>query len=121
MNFAEGTRFTAAKHRAQHSPYRHLLKPKTGALALALSVLGDRFHRFLDITIVYPGGAPTFWQFLCGDVPRVVVRVSPVSIPPEFCAGDYQGDPRFRKTIQHWLQDMWREKDRQIDTILARA
>src|SRR5450631_3829629 len=28
MNFAEGTGFTAAKHRAQASPYRHLLKPK---------------------------------------------------------------------------------------------
>jgi hypothetical protein len=84
-------------------------------------VLGERFHRFLDITIVYPGGAPTFWQFLCGDVPRVVVRVNPVSIPPEFCTGDYQGDPVFRKTIQHWLQDMWQEKDRQIEAILAHA
>jgi 1-acyl-sn-glycerol-3-phosphate acyltransferase len=121
MNFAEGTRFTPVKHRAQRSPYRHLLKPKAGALALALSVLGDKFHRFLDITIVYPGGAPTFWQFLCGDVPRVVVRVDPVSIPPEFGAGDYQGDPRFRKTIQHWLQEIWQQKDRQIETILARG
>jgi len=73
MNFAEGTRFTPQKHRAQHSPYRHLLKPKTGALALALNVLGDKFHSFLDVTIVYPGGAPTFWQFLCGEVPGVVV------------------------------------------------
>ncbi len=56
MNFAEGTRFTPAKHRKQRSPYRHLLKPKAGALALALSVLGDRFRSFLDLTIVYPGG-----------------------------------------------------------------
>jgi 1-acyl-sn-glycerol-3-phosphate acyltransferase len=121
MNFAEGTRFTAAKHRAQRSPYPHLLKPKTGALALALSVLGDRFHSLLDVTIVYPCGAPTFWQFLCGDVPTIVVRVNQVSIPPEFCSGDYQGDPRFRRTIQRWLRDMWREKDRRIETILARV
>ena len=27
MNFVEGTRFTPAKHAAQQSPYRHLLKP----------------------------------------------------------------------------------------------
>jgi hypothetical protein len=86
-----------------------------------LSVLGDKFHSLLDITIAYPGGAPTFWQFLCGDVPRIVVRVNRVPIPPEFCTGDYQGDPRFRKTVQHWLQDMWQEKDRQIEAILARA
>ena len=30
MNFAEGTRFTPAKQRAQSSPYRHLLKPEGG-------------------------------------------------------------------------------------------
>jgi 1-acyl-sn-glycerol-3-phosphate acyltransferase len=120
MNFAEGTRFTPQKHAAQRSPYRHLLKPKAGALALALSVLGERFDSLLDVTIVYPGGAPTFWQFLCGEVPGVVVRLSRVPIPPEFCAGDYQGDPRFRKAIQRWLQDMWREKDRRIEAILGR-
>lgn len=121
MNFAEGTRFTRQKHTAQHSPYRHLLKPKTGAIALALSVLGDKFHSFLDITIVYPGGAPTFWQFLCGNVPRVVVGLNRVPIPPEFCAGDYQGDPKFRRTIQRWLQAIWQDKDHQIDAILVHA
>jgi hypothetical protein len=50
MNFAEGTRFTWHKHRIQDSPYRHLLKPKAGALALALNAMGgevqfaDRCH-----------------------------------------------------------------------------
>jgi len=117
MNFAEGTRFTNAKHRAQRSPYRHLLKPKAGALALALSVLGDRFRWFLDVTIVYPEGAPTFWQFLCGSVPRIIVRARRLAIPPEFSTGDYARDPAFRRTIQHWLQDVWREKDRQIETL----
>jgi 1-acyl-sn-glycerol-3-phosphate acyltransferase len=118
MNFAEGTRFTRAKHRSQHSPYRHLLKPKAGAIALALSVLGDRFRSLLDVTIVYPAGAPTFWQFLCGNVPQVVVRAREVAIPPEFGAGDYQADPKFREMIQRWLGDLWQEKDRQIGALL---
>ena len=118
MNFAEGTRFTKAKHRSQHSPYRHLLKPKAGALALALSVLGDKFRWFVDVTIVYPGGAPTFWQFLCGNMPEVVVRARRLPIPAEFRSGDYARDPQFRKSIQHWLQELWQEKDRQIDTLL---
>jgi 1-acyl-sn-glycerol-3-phosphate acyltransferase len=121
MNFAEGTRFTMAKHQKQRSPYRHLLKPKAGALALALSVLGDRFRSFLDLTIVYPAGVPTFWQFLCGEVPRVVVRAQRVAIPPAFCAGDYQGDPVFRKSLQQWLQDLWLEKDRQIAALRSAA
>ena len=68
MNFVEGTRFTPAKHAAQKSPYQHLLKPKAGGLALALHALGHRFDSLIDVTIVYPGGAPTFWQFLRGDV-----------------------------------------------------
>jgi 1-acyl-sn-glycerol-3-phosphate acyltransferase len=119
MNFAEGTRFTNAKHRAQRSPYRHLLKPKAGALALALRVLGDRFNWYLDVTIVYPEGAPSFWQFLCGSVPRIVVRARRLAIPREFSTGDYATDPAFRRTIQRWLQDLWRDKDRQIDTLLG--
>jgi 1-acyl-sn-glycerol-3-phosphate acyltransferase len=56
MNFAEGTRFTQQKHRAQASPYSHLLKPKAGALALALNAMGEQFNSLVDVTIAYPGG-----------------------------------------------------------------
>ncbi|MGE5668953.1 MAG: acetyltransferase [Betaproteobacteria bacterium] len=48
MNFVQGTRFTPAKHRSQCSPHRHLLKPRAGALALALGVLGRRFDALVD-------------------------------------------------------------------------
>jgi 1-acyl-sn-glycerol-3-phosphate acyltransferase len=117
MNFPEGTRFTQAKHDAQDSPYRHLLKPKAGALALALAVLGVKFDALLDVTIVYPGGIPNFWQFLCGDVRSVVVRARQLPIPPALRAGDYAGNAEFRHTFQAWLQELWREKDAQIDAI----
>jgi 1-acyl-sn-glycerol-3-phosphate acyltransferase len=118
MNFAEGTRFTPRKHQAQASPYRHLLKPKAGALALALDAMGDKFRSLIDVTIVYPGGAPTFWQFLCGTTPGIAVRVRQLPIPPEFCAGDYAGDTAFRSTFHRWLAELWDEKDRQIDALL---
>jgi 1-acyl-sn-glycerol-3-phosphate acyltransferase len=121
MNFAEGTRFTKEKHRSQRSPYRHLLKPRAGALALALSVLGDKFRSFLDVTIVYPDGAPTFWQFLCGKMTRVDVRVRRLPIPPELGAGSYALDAHYRKIVQGWLQELWHEKDRQIDALLQAA
>ena len=64
------------------------------------------------MTIVYPDGAPTFWQFLCGKVPRVVVRAQRMPIPPEFCGGDYAGDPQYRKAFQHWLQGSGRRRTR---------
>jgi len=119
MNFAEGTRFTPNKHRSQRSPYRHLLKPKAGALALALDVLGDKFDSLLDVTIVYPDGVPTFWQFLCGNVRRVVVHARWMAIPPAFRRGDYVRDPQYRRTIQQWLQTLWQEKDAHIDALLG--
>ena len=121
MNFAEGTRFTRAKHRSQRSPYRHLLKPKAGALALALSALGDRFDALLDVTIVYPDGVPTFWEFLCGKMRCVVVRARRAPIPPEFRTGNYTGDPKYRKAFQHWLQANWTEKDALIAALLGPA
>ena len=119
MNFPEGTRFSEAKHRTQKSPYRHLLKPKTGALALALAALGAKFHSMIDVTIVYPRGAPGFWDFLCGRAPEIVVRVRRVEIPSHLPQGDYVGDPKFRRTVQAWLQELWRAKDAQIGKLLG--
>lgn len=118
-NFAEGTRFTPAKHRAQASPYRHLLKPKAGALAFALGSLGGKFRSLVDVTIVYPGGAPSFWDFLCGKVSRVVVRVRELAIPEDFSTGDFAADPAFRSLFHQWLDRLWAEKDAQIAGLLV--
>ena len=120
MNFAEGTRFTPEKHAAQASPYTHLLKPKAGALALALNAMGEQFHSLIDATIVYPDGIPSFWDFLCGTTPRVVLRVRQLPIPPAFCTGDYEGDTVFRGTVHRWLADIWEFKDAEIEKIMQR-
>ncbi len=119
MNFAEGTRFTLVKHRAQRSPYRHLLKPKAGAMALALDVLGNRFDSLLDLTIVYPDGVPTFWQFLCGNVRSIIVRGRRIAIPRELLRGDYVHDAPYRKRFQRWLRQLWEDKDRRIDELIG--
>ena len=121
MNFPEGTRFTLEKHREQKSPYRHLLKPRAGAMALSLSVLGDRFRSLIDATIVYPHGAPYFWQFLCGNVPEVILRLRTLPIPAEFAAGDYAGDKRYRKSFQRWLGELWAQKDAEMSALLGVA
>ena len=118
MSFAEGTRFTPAKHEAQQSPYRHLLRPKAGALALSLDAMGERFHSLVDVTIVYPGGRPDIWQFISGQVPEVVVRVRQREIPPALMTGDYGGDPAFRGRFLQWLEGLWAEKDAQIGQLL---
>ncbi len=118
VSFCEGTRFTHAKQQRQQSPYRHLLRPKTGGMALALNVLGDKFHAILDVTVVYPDGVPNFWQFLCGRMRRVRVRVQSLPVPHALANGDYASDPALRQAFQLWLQEIWRAKDRQIDALL---
>jgi 1-acyl-sn-glycerol-3-phosphate acyltransferase len=121
MNFLEGTRFTKAKRDRQKSEYKFLLRPKSGGLALALDVLGEKFHSLLDITIVYPDGIPTFWEFLCGKVKRITVRMRTIEIPKQFLHGDYEGDPVFRDAMHKWVQQLWRDKDKQIQTLMKEA
>ena len=119
MNFLEGTRFTAAKHERQQSPYRHLLKPKAGGMALALNAMGDKFQAILDVTIVYPDGAPKFGQFLLGKLKRVIVRVRALPVPQALAQADYAGDAAVREAYQKWVHQLWLEKDAQIVALLT--
>jgi len=119
INFLEGTRFTAAKHRAQGSPYRYLLKPKTGGIAFAIGAMGDQVRSLLDITVVYPEGARPFWDFLCGRVPAVRVDLREVPIPVELLAAQYAESAEGRAGFQAWVTQLWEAKDRRIGDLLA--
>ncbi|HPV52102.1 MAG TPA: acyltransferase [Smithella sp.] len=119
MNFLEGTRFTPAKHDKQKSEYK-FLRPKSGGLALALNVLGEKFSSMLDITIVYPDGIPGFGDFLCGRVKRITVRMRTIEIPKTLLQGDYENDQAFRDSMHKWVQKLWREKDKQIQALMKK-
>ena len=121
MNFVEGTRFTSEKHDTQASPFVHLLKPKAGAMAMALNAMGAQFHSLVDATIAYPDGIPSFWQYLCGQSSRAVLRVRQVEIPLEFCTGDYENDRALRKSFHHWLDEVWKHKDAELGAMLAES
>lgn len=117
MNFLEGTRLTPSKHEKQQSPFKYLLKPKSGGFAFALNAMGDSFNSVIDVTIVYPDGIPTFGEFLQGKVKRIIVRAQELVIPKEFINGDYENDPAYRENFQKWINDMWVAKDAQIEGI----
>ena len=119
MNFVEGTRFTAGKHAKQGSPYRHLLKPKSGGVAFVLDAMGDGLHAILDVTIAYPGGRPSLIDLLADRVPEVRVRVRQRRIPADLAGGDYQNDREFRVRFQQWMNGLWREKDQDLADMLA--
>jgi 1-acyl-sn-glycerol-3-phosphate acyltransferase len=121
MNFLEGTRFTETKRDKQKSEHKYLLRPKSGGLALALNVLGEKFNSMLDITIVYPDGIPGFGDFLCGKVKRITVRMRTIEIPKSLLHGDYENDPAFRDAMHKWVQELWNEKDKQIQNLMNKA
>lgn len=118
MNFVEGTRFTTQKHRQQQSPYTYLLRPRAGGIAAVLHAMGDKIHRILDVTIVYPAGVNGFWALLCGNIEEIKVRVRSLPVGPELM-GDLLSDGGFRAQFQQWLNDLWAEKDRQIGELLT--
>jgi len=119
ISFMEGTRFTPAKHDQQQSPYRHLLKPKTGGVAMSLETMGDLFDGLLDVTIVYPRGIPTFMDLMTGSLEEVIVTARLRPIPPELLSGA-RGQGVDRTQLQQWVNTLWEEKDAEIDQIKAR-
>ena len=118
MNFVEGTRFTNEKHRRQQSPYDHLLRPKAGGIASVLDSMGQQIHRVLDVTIVYPDGVSSFWALLCGEIRKINVQVRSLPVSPELL-GDYANDGHFRAGLQRWLNNIWAEKNRYIEEMMA--
>lgn len=120
LNYLEGTRFTAAKHAQQQSPYQNLLKPKAGGLALALSILGDQIDALVDMTIVYPDGVPDYGDFWLGDVSRIVIDLRKIDIPAWVIGGNYEDDAAYREQFQQWVDQIWQEKDQLISQIKAK-
>ncbi len=117
LNYLEGTRFTPEKHQQQNSPYTHLLKPKAGGLALALDILGDKIDALMDMTIVYPNGAPGYGEFWLGDVARIAVNMRKINIPDWVLGGNYEDDAEYRERFQAWVDELWTEKDQLISAM----
>ena len=120
MNFAEGTRFTPAKHDAQSSPYRYLLRPKAGGVAFVLDAMGDALHAILDVTIVYPEGPCTMMGLIAGRVHDIRVHVRELPIEAGL-TGSYDEDAAFRGRIKLWVNTLWSEKDAQAARMHAAA
>lgn len=118
LNYLEGTRFSPIKHAKQQSPFKYLLKPKSGGIALALNILGHEIDSLIDMTIVYPDGIPSYSDFWTGRVKRIGVDLREVKIPDWVLAGNYEDDNAFKEQFQNWIGQLWKDKDQQIDNML---
>lgn len=118
MNFVEGTRFTQAKHDQQKSPYQRLLAPKAGGVGFVLDAMSDSIDTLVDITIAYPDGAPTLWDFLCGRVTTISMHIETVAIPEHLKGRDYSSDAGHRRNVKDWLAAQWTAKDTRLEEML---
>lgn len=121
INFVEGTRFSEAKKVARNSPYRQLLPPRAGGVAVAIGSMGETFDAIVDVTLVYSGSVPKFWAMICGERVTVTVDVRTRPIDAELLAGDYENDREFRRDMHRWLGAIWEDKDARIAAIKGRV
>jgi 1-acyl-sn-glycerol-3-phosphate acyltransferase len=119
LNFIEGTRFSREKHADEESPYRHLLRPRVGGISFVLASLGDQLDAVLDATIAYPRHDATFYEFISGRIPQIVVRVRRIDVPPEFETAAVTEPGPVRERFKVWLEERWREKDALLDELLG--
>lgn len=116
MNFVEGTRFTKQKHQTQSSTFDYLLKPKAGGVAFTLDSMNGQLNTLVNVTIYYPEGIPTFWEFISGQVSNINVKITTQGIDPVYI-GDYSSDKDFQQNFQSWINDLWLDKDKDIEAM----
>lgn len=118
INYAEGTRSTAAKRAAADSPYQTMLPPKAGGTAFAVNAMDGLLDGVLDMTVAYVNiPVPTFWDFVCGRVPDVAIRLRMLELPERMKHGDYSTDAAYRREFKAWLENLWAEKDAEVAAI----
>lgn len=117
LNFLEGTRRTHEKHQHQGSHYQHLLKPKAGGIAYIFEGMGSNLDGVVDVTLIYPDGAPTFWDFLQGKCRRVIFDARYRELPE--LSTSSADDRQLKAEVARWVGDIWSEKDQLIEDSLA--
>jgi 1-acyl-sn-glycerol-3-phosphate acyltransferase len=114
VNFLEGTRFNEEKRDREGAGYRHLLRPKSGGLALVLSAMGPLLSAILDVTLIYPPAGVSFWRFVSGQVPWIEAEVEAVAVPEALSGREDVEDPGYREALRAWLHARWTAKDARL-------
>lgn len=124
MNFVEGTRRTTEKH-SDKCEFYNLLNPKAGGMAFVLDAMQQNLNTLVDVTIYYPDKTPSYWDFVCGKVRHIQVKVETLSIPAlreeGYIAQDYFNDEQQRQQFQQWLNHRWHCKDKQLQQLKNRV
>lgn len=121
MNFVEGTRFNNQKLQGkanQALQLTHTLAPKAGGVAFVLNAMGEQLTKLVNVTIYYPKGIPTYWDFVCGRVKKIVVDIDTIDIQSLYSKGHYSHeyftDNDHKDKFQDFMNALWKEKDQKL-------
>lgn len=113
ISFVEGTRITPSKHekarahaknRGEHVPHYTMLPRVKGFSASVIGLRGSASAVY-DLTIGYPFGIPSLWQFISGQVPEIHLHLK--RFPIDSLPRDEQG-------LANWLKERFVEKDQRL-------
>ena len=114
MTFPEGTRFSEPKREAQSSPYMHLLRPRYGGVGQVLYSFDEALDCLIDVTIVYPEGTPSVWQYISGQVRKILVHIELRPIDEKLRGADFREDAVAKGNLKSWLNGIWDQKEQLI-------
>ena len=128
MNFVEGTRFNKEKLASplnQSLALTQTLSPKSGGIAFVLNAMGARLTDLVDVSIYYPQGIPSYWDFVSGKVEEIIVDVETISIQHLFDEdifnSSYFTDDEQKQTFQQYLNQLWQAKERKLSDLAQRG
>ena len=116
FSYAEGTRNDPMKHKSQNSPYNNLLIPRVGGMATALSAMPE-IETLVDYSVVYKSDKRDAWSFLKGEMKDVKILVKEHKIPKHLKNKDYSEDKVYRDDFKTWIEEIWVEKDKNMDNL----
>lgn len=121
MNFVEGTRFTDEKRDQAINKKLNLSKtlaPKSGGIAFVLNAMGERLTDLVNVTIFYPKGIPSYWDFVSGKVKEIIIEIELIEIEKLFRSGVYSSayfsDDTKKQDFQHYLNTLWQSKEKRL-------
>jgi len=128
MNFVEGTRFNIKKSEYplnKSLELKYTLAPKSGGIAFVLNAMGERLTDVVNVTIYYPNGVPSFWDFISGKVQKIVVDIETISIKSLFEDGIYSpayfsSDDK-KRIFQEYLNQLWQNKEKKLKLLAQKS
>ncbi len=111
ISFAEGTRLTTAKLTSSQNfakarglpiPY-HTLVPRTKGVIATVAGMRDSLDAVYDVTVGYPDGVASIWEYAKGTAVRINIHVS-----------RYEMDavPKADDDLDQWIRSRFEEKDK---------